>query len=413
MGAVGTDYFVELINSAIAVYQKSDGVRIDEPMVSGRFFRITTNVPANPYMLDPRILYDAAAGRWVACALDIGTTPVSVILAVSGGANPLPLTSDNWTKHLVPLHSVTNSESQLDNADYVTLGLDANGVYLSVVYRSAKSNDVLAIHKTFLYGNPSTLPTSSLLPITSIADISTIIQPAVNFDVVATNASAWLVAKGPAHTNSPYQGGAVWYRRVVWNQTTNGPTPNWVADWREVEQDSEKPYRDYFDFGDTFHTNANKISAPQKGGLQGVSLGAGLDGASGSRLMTAMIRDGFLWTCQHVGLDGADGVYSNDASGLTVDRSAIQWLQLAVNTQQSTLSWTTHGRIYDSGAEPFWFYCPSLMVNTNGDMVIGFSGSAEHAHIGAFYSWQKVGTSPPEQEGVIKFGEASYDWVQQ
>ena len=45
-----------------------------------------------------------------------------------------------------------------------------------------------------------------------------------------------------------------------------------------------------------------------------------------------------------------------------------------------------HGRIYDSASGyPYYYYMPSLIVNANGDMVAGFSGSRSTEYIGAFY----------------------------
>ena len=42
------------------------------------------------------------------------------------------------------------------------------------------------------------------------------------------------------------------------------------------------------------------------------------------------------------------------------------------------LTYVAGGRIYDdSQDDPYWFYYPSLNVNVNGDVVIGFSGSRQ------------------------------------
>ena len=101
--------------------------------------------------------------------------------------------------------------------------------------------------------------------------------------------------------------------------------------------------------------------------------------------MTAVIRDGYLWTCHHVGLDGTDGDYD----GGTPDRSGIQWLRLGV--AQGGLSYGTHGRIYDSaGSSPYSYYFPSLNVDDDGNVVYGFSGSKSGEHVGAFFTGRKA-----------------------
>src|SRR5258708_6066420 len=99
-----------------------------------------------------------------------------------------------------------------------------------------------------------------------------------------------------------------------------------------------------------------------------------------------MIRNNVLWVCQPVGLAGSNGTYNGDETGTNVDRCAIQWLKLQLNSTGTPLTHLAHGRIYDTAAGfPYYYYMPSLMVNTNGDMVIGFSGSKTNEYIGAFY----------------------------
>jgi hypothetical protein len=84
--------------------------------------------------------------------------------------------------------------------------------------------------------------------------------------------------------------------------------------------------------------------------------------------MMATIRNGFLWTCQTVGLSGTNGTYVGEASGTNVDRSAIQWFKLQINPDGSGLSMNDHGRVHDSaGTNAWWYYFPSLAVNCPGD----------------------------------------------
>jgi hypothetical protein len=107
---------------------------------------------------------------------------------------------------------------------------------------------------------------------------------------------------------------------------------------------------------------------------------------TGSRLRRPVIRYGLLWVCQHIGLAGTTGTYGGDQTGSTEDRSAVQWLELQLNSTSSPLTHVAHGRTYDATASsPYYYYMPSLMVNFNGDMTIAFSGSKSTEYIGAFY----------------------------
>ncbi len=129
MGAVGPSHFVELLNgvttnTAIRVYNKS-GTMISEMGISNFFAKSVggTNYPTSD-PADPRILYDHQSQRWVASAINqaIGV----VMLAISNGESPTNLAT-GWSKYVIP---AGRPSGQLD---YDTLGLDANGIYLSVL----------------------------------------------------------------------------------------------------------------------------------------------------------------------------------------------------------------------------------------------------------------------------------------
>jgi hypothetical protein len=206
------------------------------------------------------------------------------------------------------------------------------------------------------------------------------IQPAVNVDGVAADGYAWFVTKGaPVVSSTNYPGGAVLYRRLQWQ----GMNAVWAdADWVEAVN-SGPDYQDYYEFSGTNFDSfpAAGISAPQLGTTEGVDLYS-----IGSRLMMATIRNGFLWTCQTVGLNGTNGAFIGDVSGTNIDRSAIQWLAFRISADTTTLELADHGRVFDpAGSNAWWYYFPSSAVNCSGDMGIGFSGSSDSNYIGALY----------------------------
>src|SRR5258708_3349566 len=131
--------------------------------------------------------------------------------------------------------------------------------------------------------------------------------------------------------------------------------------------------------------------------------------STGSRLRTPMIRNNVLWVCQHVGLAGTHGTYTGNQTGTNVDRSAIQWLELQLNSTGTPLSHIAHGRIYDTAAGlPYYYYMPSLMVNTNGDMVIGFSGCRTNEYIGAFYVGRLADGTTSRSPTLVHAGPAYF-----
>jgi hypothetical protein len=397
MGAVGPNYFVELLNGlgsrpAIAVYGKS-GALISE-MGMSNFFAVSvggTNYPTGD-MSDPRILFDYQSQRWVASALQ---QPIGVvILAVSDDDSPTNLAS-GWQKYLIPVGRGSGGP------DYDTLGWDGNGIYLSVLQLNGTNagHTIVAVKKPEIYSG-----TNLWTRIELTNDLTSwTIQPAVNFDEVPTNGYAWFVAKGTPDSGTNYQGGAVLYRRLQW-QGTNAVWAD--ANWVEAG-DAGSDYQDYYEFSGTNFSSFpfTGISAPQAGTTNGINLYS-----VGSRLMMATIHNGFLWTCQTVGLSGTNGAYTGDASGTNVDRSAIQWLAFAISSENTTLALAAHGRVYDSAvSNAWWYYFPSLAVNCPGDMVMGLSGSSATNYIGAFYSWRLANGSMLNQPQPFQAGTTNAD----
>ncbi len=142
----------------------------------------------------------------------------------------------------------------------------------------------------------------------------------------------------------------------------------------------------------------------------------------------AVIRNGYLWACQHVGLNSANGNYDGDESGSSVDRSGVQWWKLQLNTTGTNLTYSASGMVYDnSTTSPWWYYMPSLSVNSSNVMLVGFSGSSRSNYISALYSARLPGgtmigapvliqagstngyvVNPP---GVVRWGDFSYTTV--
>jgi hypothetical protein len=224
------------------------------------------------------------------------------------------------------------------------------------------------------------------------------IQPAVNFDDVPADGYAWFVAKGPPDAGTNYQGGAVLYRRLHW-QGTNAAWAD--TNWVEVSNPGPS-YQDYYEFSGTNFSSfpSTGVTAPQLGTSDGINLYS-----IGGRLMMAVVRNGFLWTCHTVGLSGTNGVYVGNASGTNVNRSAMQWFKLEVGTNGTGLTMSDHGRVYDPApTSPWWYYFPSLAVSCAGDMVAGFSGSSATNYVSAFYTWRLSNGTTLGQPRLIQPG---------
>ena len=103
----------------------------------------------------------------------------------------------------------------------------------------------------------------------------------------------------------------------------------------------------------------------------------------------------------------SQGGYSGEPQSAL--RTACQWLKLQI-TGNNTLTTADHGRVYDSaGSNPYFYYMPSLIVNSAGDMVMGFSGSKATEHIGAFYTGRRANGAQPNKPILIQAGRSYFD----
>jgi RTX calcium-binding nonapeptide repeat (4 copies)/HYR domain len=124
---------------------------------------------------------------------------------------------------------------------------------------------------------------------------------------------------------------------------------------------------------------------PQRDHANGLEL-------EGAKLANLIFRDGSLW--------GAHTIYLPQASPT---RSSIQWFEIDPDgTREQS------GRVDDSTGARFFAY-PSIAVNANHDVLIGYSRFAEDQFVSANYSF-RAGTDAPNtlrDDLVFKEGEAT------
>jgi hypothetical protein len=127
-GTVGPAHFVEFINGSFTIYDKVTGnnVRVaDVDFWSSAGLIISPNSA----LTDPRIIYDPASQRWFASQVDVNASAAdptlfanNFLLGVSAGSDP----GGAWQGFLFRADPKTGNF-----ADFPTLGVDANAVYIS------------------------------------------------------------------------------------------------------------------------------------------------------------------------------------------------------------------------------------------------------------------------------------------
>jgi Bacterial Ig-like domain (group 3) len=356
MGAVGPSQFAEMLNGEFAVYSKTGTLLMHESLDT--FW--ATAQPVNG-VTAPRLIYDRRTQRWFASALDVnnGQSNNHLLIAASKTSDP----TGQWKVYLVPAGKPS------EFATYDTLGADDNGVYFGIrmlpTTGAGSHAAIFATQKAPLIAGASTITTFEF---DNITDMEAAPQPAYNFDSVSASAPAWFVSSSTITLAN------VEYKTLTWN----GGTPT-LSSTFEVTTPAYGPVQ----------------LAPSLGGTLPVDTGD-------DRLLMATIRNHHLWTSRTVGVNE-----SGTASG--ANRDAAEFLELDVSTTTATL--IQSGRAFDpAAAHPHFFYYPSLMVNGQGYVVVGFSGSSDTQFIGAYAAARRVsdplGKLSPAT--LLKAGEGGY-----
>lgn len=130
-GAIGPAHFVEFINGSFAVYTKTNGHQVKRIADTKFWSNAGVILSTSDTVTDPRVIYDAVSQRWFASMVDADANAPSgdptleandFLLAVSATSDPTGI----WHGFLL--------QADPDNgyfADFPTLGVDGNAVYLS------------------------------------------------------------------------------------------------------------------------------------------------------------------------------------------------------------------------------------------------------------------------------------------
>lgn len=119
IGEVGPANVVVPLNNQVRIYNRSGSLisAVDTDVFFGPV------VTAGSFTSDPRVRFDRLTNRWFLCAIDLASPRNRLLLAVSN--SDTLSTSTTWT-----FSFATAANNRF--ADYPTLGVDQNGVYIGI-----------------------------------------------------------------------------------------------------------------------------------------------------------------------------------------------------------------------------------------------------------------------------------------
>lgn len=407
MGAVGPSQFVLAVNGRIRSFDKRTGIADGALNVdTDVFFQSVMTPPiSNNFTSDPRIRYDRLSGRWFITIIDVpgrtGTSPNRVLLAVSDSRTITPATV--WTFFFFQHDTVSPAGDTGNFADYPTLGIDANALYIGVnIFRSRgqgtfSSTTGFVVRKSSVLGAGPIVVTAFRNMVGKVQGVLTGLytpQGVDNYDPAATE--GYFIGVDPSFT------GRLQLRRI----SNPGGSPTSSANIR-----IDVP------------TTGGTITVPHLGNTGGTP--GNLDGID-IRLMGAHLRNGRLWTCANIGVDNTGSPSGTDT------RDGVRWYELQGVATGQTPSLVQSGTLFQPSASntpdrSYWM--GSIIVSGQGHAAMGFSvaGPSEHINAGtagrlgsdalgtlrtpALYTASSTAYNPPSDPGGPqgrRWGDYSY-----
>jgi hypothetical protein len=350
MGSVGPSHYVEFVNNAFAIYNKT-GTVAQAAISDATFWQnagITSTVTAGgggTGLTDPRIIYDPNSSRWYAIEINTTATNNQILVGRSNSSDP----TAGW--------KAVNFTGQSGNfGDFPTLGIDANGVYIGTnnftsSTGSGANNSIYSIPKTDLLAATPVVTNMTRFDNVSFGNAP---QPVVDFS--ASKAAAVVISVPNFATNTSF------LKRTITGTTAAGATLS--------------------------SSSSITVTLPYSSPPEATQPGAGAPNidASDQRVPANIYQVGNLAFLAH----------TVTPTGGT--RASVRWSVLNLTTNTSVSEGTIADSTYD-------YFQPAIAVNNNGDVVLTYnrSSNVDTSATGNLSIYMQVGTSVG---GVLTFQPA-------
>ncbi|MBU6410661.1 MAG: hypothetical protein KGR98_09755 [Verrucomicrobia bacterium] len=372
-GAIGPKYFVEFINDEFAVYNRTNGASVLRRSDLDFWNLGGINFSPDDDVSDPRVIYDPQSQRWFASQIDFDATAANngqdftleandFLIAISATSDP----RGSW--------QAFRFQADPDNgdfADFPTLGMDSNAVYLACEFFHGQNNEIgpglVSLPKADLLGSTPTVMNRTWFGVTSYTNLGEVIQPVRCFD--GSEAGAMLAVENAGTTSD-------FYSNLVNFAVVNGGTSN-----ASLTAPLRIPVTPYM-----VPINPD-LGYPQFAPVQ----------PDGTRTLQA--NDARLSAADYA----VGGVLYAAHSTELNNRIAIRWYRINAATHAVLES----GTIADTNLDLFF---PCIAANANGVVVIAYNGSGSNTFVSSFAAAGLTvnGTTTFGAPVLLRAGSVSY-----
>jgi hypothetical protein len=356
-GVAGPNHLMAAVNGGVLVQSKT-GSNIGLVRSLSTFFSTVTNGSSDVF--DPRIQYDSNGGRWILIAdADRKSAASAILVGVSQTSDP----TGNWDLSRIDADSANQSW-----ADYPMLGFNKDWIVVSAnMFANPGSSAqfysrLYVLNKANFYAGGT-----NYTELTAPNGVSGTIVPATTYDT--SLATEYLLQNWSGNS-----GGSGYLRLYSITGAVGSEALNNVSSGVFIS--TPNPWSD----------GGGNI-APQLGTSNKIQV-------NDASIENVVYRNGSLWTAHSVFLP---------ASGAT--RSSIQWWQI----EPTSATVQQRGRIDDASGNLFYGF-PSIAVNSNSDVLIGYSRFSSTQYAGAAYAYRAGGdpVNSLRDDTVLKAGGGAY-----
>jgi hypothetical protein len=391
-GDVGPNHYIQAVNSRIKIIDKA-GTQLLAPTTYNSFFSAlgpSTPCGNNQNDGDAIVFYDNVANRWVVSDFAFPSFPGTSFYQCIGVSKTVDPVSGGWWLYALQVDPAHNNYL----GDYPKFAVWSDGYYMSVNMFSNGST-FTGVRVYALPRNDMIRGTGSPTP----AAIAFSLSP-------ATLGDSYSLLPATYRTGSPPPAGQPEYFMAINSSATGGTVENQILTWR-FHADFAMPANSTLGVGASHAPDANITVNGFVDAVtgSGASQTSNLVPQTGTSALLDTLGDKLMYPLVYQNLNSTESIYAthtvnNNQNG--TGPTAIRWYQLNV-TGNTIPAIPTQQQTFNNSSDGLWRFMPSLNVDGQGNLSIGYSVSSGSTQPGIVYAGRLAG----DTASTLAQGEAT------